>query len=487
MQRFFFAQIYSRVRYTVSLAKGAMMQTKTKVITISSYSKKGAARGQTQEDTRPFELRSAHLGEEVLIEVLKRKKGVKKAKLLEVIKPSEQRVNPICKHASVCGGCVWQHLKYQEQLQIKQKVIEGLYQHVAKTIFPIITCDAPFHYRNKMEFSFSQDKAQNKYLGLIEADSKGKVLNLTECHLTNDWFAKTLVAVREFWEKSDIRAYHRMKGEGTLETLTLREGMNTKERLIMLTISGSSLHSLTNADLKRFKEALLSVSENEKASVFLQIIHRKKGLQTQASEMNLQGKDHFVEKLTITYPDQEKKEFLFKVSPSSFFQPNTKQAEKLFSRALEIVGLKPRKVILDLFCGTATLGMIFSRLADKVVGVEINPYAVFDGEVNLETNRIENVSLHKGDVAKVLPMLDLKDVDLMIVDPPRSGLGKHLLEKGLFAKPKEILYISCNPYTQKEDIEFLLQMGYELEAVQSVDQFPQTAHQEVIAYLKKIP
>ena len=461
------------------------MKTKQTIIEISSYSKKGAARGQSEDSIRPIEVRTAHLGEEVLVEILKRKKGVNKAKLLEVLKPHKMRVEPRCEHAASCGGCSWQHLGYSEQLIIKHGVLKSLYSDMLseEKIYSLIPCDHPWEYRNKMEFSFSEDKYGTKYLGLIEADSRGKVFHLKRCHLANPWVSKTLIAVRSFWEGTEIKAYNRNRGVGTLETLTIREGIHTKERLVMLTVSGSPERSITNAHLKRFKEAILSVSKEEGLSVFLQIIHRKKGMKTQFSEMLLHGPDHIKEKLTITYPSGDKKEFVFKISPSSFFQPNTSQAEKLFSKALEVVGEKKRRVILDLFCGTATLGMVFSPFAEKVVGVEINPYAVFDAEVNLEVNQIDNVSVHKGDVADILPKLELKEVDLMIVDPPRSGLGKSLLEKGLYATPKEILYISCNPYTQKEDIEILCKNGYELQLIQGVDQFPHTVHQESIAYL----
>ena len=299
------------------------MKNKQLQLEISSYSKKGAARGFIEGSSKVVEVKSAHIGEQVLVEVIRRRRKVFQAKLLEVISKSPHRVKARCPHADICGGCTWQHLDYKEQVKQKQETLESLYDSLCDKgkIHPMVSCKHPFNYRNKMEFSFSTDKYGNQYLGLVEAGSKGKVFNLTTCDLSPPWFALTLANVRDFWKNTQILAYKRTSGEGTLETLTLREGAHTKERLIMLSISGSPYQSLTSEHLKLFKEAVLSVPGNEKASVFLQIIHRQKGQKTQMSEMQLHGKDHIQEKLTITYPTGERKDYLFKISPSSFFQP----------------------------------------------------------------------------------------------------------------------------------------------------------------------
>lgn len=459
------------------------MQKKTAVLSISEYTKKGCVKGKSAEG-KSFELRLAHPDEKVLVEILGRKN---RAKLLEVLSPSPHRVKESCMHALYCGGCSLQSLDYKQQVNLKQDLLKKLYEHLLapNDILALIFSENPWHYRNKMEFSFSEDKAGNKYVGLVMADSRGKVFNQTECFLTDSWFMKALEKIRSFWEQTAIKAYHHGKNEGTLETLTMREGVFTGEKLIMLTVSGSPLHSLTGQDLKDFQEAIFAALGRDNLSIFLQIVHRKKGVPTSFSEMHLYGKDHIKEKLTITYPSHEQQEFVFKISPSSFFQPNSRQAEKLFSAALAIVQNKKRKLILDLFCGTATLGILFSKMAEKVIGIEINPYAVFDGEVNIKENGIENIHLYKGDVAKVLPELAIKTVDLMILDPPRSGLGSACIQMALSCLPEEILYISCNPYTQVEDIKEFLKNGYELKALQGVDQFPHTAHLESIAYLHK--
>jgi 23S rRNA (uracil1939-C5)-methyltransferase len=458
------------------------------IVEIKKYSKKGLGQGISEEFEKPIVIRGTHPGEQCLVEIFKKKQGVHEGKLLKLLKEHSERVLPKCSHAGICGGCLYQDLNYEQQILHKEHTLKELFKDILleeNIVLPsMITMENPWQFRNKMEFSFHQDKEKRRYLGLIIGGSKGKVVNLEECHVVRPWMAAILKQVREWWETTSLEAYHPFSGQGTLYTLTLREGMHTGEKLIMLTVTGSPSSAFSHRELESFKKAVLHSLEGV-VSLFLQIKQAQQGQPTQFHEMLLHGPDHIHEKLTINYPEGKERTFTFKISPSSFFQPNTSQAEKLFSRALAMITPKEDLKILDLYCGTAALGMIFSCFAKKVVGVELNPYAVFDAQVNLEENHISNVEVFQGDVKNLLNMTSLREIDLMIVDPPRAGIGSKTLQEVLSLFPKEILYISCNPYTQLEDIKECIAKGYRVKALQPVDQFPHTPHVENIAILQR--
>ena len=458
------------------------------VVEIQKYSKKGIGQGPASGLEKQVEVRGFHLNEKLLVEIFRRKKGVHEARALELLEASPFRVVPRCLHAGICGGCSWQELAYERQVVNKETQIKTLFsQYQQVEYLPIITMEDPWHFRNKMEFTFSEDRDKNRFLGLIMGGTKGRVVTLAECHLTRPWMIQVLNAVNAWWNNTDLEAYHRIKNTGTLENLTLREGFNTGEKLVMLSIAGVPSGALSHSVLEAFKKAILEQIDGV-VSIFLQIKHAQAGQRTQFSEMLLHGPDHIHEKLSITYPNGEKRVFTFKISPTSFFQPNTLQAEKLMSQALKMVTQKQDLKVLDLYCGTATLGSIFSPLAKEVIGIELNPYAVFDADANKQLNNISNLQLEQGDVAEVLKKLELKNQgqwDLVIVDPPRAGLGKAAIEQIVAIAAEEILYISCNPLTQKEDVEELVQYGYKLKLIQSVDQFAHSYHLENIVLLQR--
>ena len=234
------------------------------------------------------------------------------------------RVDAVCKHASVCGGCAFQQVSYPEQLRYKQEMIEKLFAEFSDAkVYPIMPCDHPWQYRNKMEFSFSQNKAKDRFLGLMMAGSS-KVLNLEECHLCAKWFMDLVHITNAWWAQTTIEAYHPYRNTGSLRTLTLREGYYTKDKMVILTVSGNPDYALKREDLDSFVKAVVDGIDTKDISVFLRIHQIQKGEPTQFFEHLLYGKDHFNEKLNIS------KELSLKISPDAFFQPNTKQAEKIY-------------------------------------------------------------------------------------------------------------------------------------------------------------
>ncbi len=432
-------------------------------------------------------------GDEVVGDIGPKRQGVYHGKLLEIKTPSLDRVEPRCVHAGSCGGCSLQQMDYSKQLLYKEQLIKGLFASVFEGgISSILPASDIWYYRNKMEYTFSQNKEGSKFLGLVIAGSKGRVESLGECHLSPPWFVEVLKGVSVWWESSSLLAYNGYKDTGSLRTLTLREGRRTGQKMVILTVSGVPEFALKKSDLESFtrvvKENLPSVAEGD-LSVFLRVQQAFAGQVTQFYEMQLFGPAHILEEIEISVGSFSKK-YQFKISPTAFFQPNTVQAEKIYSHALLLAGAKPRKRVLDLYAGTATLGMIFASFAEKVISIEINPYAVFDAEMNKEINGIENLDICKGDVAEVLKTIRKQDSswekpDLVLLDPPRTGLSPDALSIVVALDPKEIIYISCSPATQARDCLLFKEAGYHVLSVQPVDQFPHTVHVENIALLQK--
>lgn len=332
---------------------------------------------------------------------------------------------------------------------------------------PVIPCSPPWRYRNKMEFSFSQARSGEKFLGLMK--SRGKVENLSECHLTDPWFIEALSHVREWWRASQLNAYHPPSNQGALRTLTLREGKYTQEKMAILTVSEDVINE---RDLEEFAQCLPRV---DALILRTQIIQKK--TPTRFVERILRGSDHIHELLH----DMQQKAYRFRIKAASFFQPNTLQAETIYQQAIELADLHPSDQLLDLYCGTGSLGIFASRHVSEVVGIEIVPEAVEDAHVNMTLNGVTNMQVHVGDVATVLPALNLRPA-VVIVDPPRVGLGAHTIEHLLKLNPEKIVYVSCNPVSQAADCKAL---GYEILSLQPVDQFPHTPHVENIALLKR--
>lgn len=456
-------------------------------IEITALSKKGHGTGKSDE--RTVEVPFTMPGDTVCASLLRKRRGLTQSRLLEIIKPSADRIAPRCAHAGECGGCRWQHHPYAYQLKTKQdsvaKAFEGLLPKDVQ-IAPILACEEPWHYRNKMEFTFSTDRQKERYLGLIINASKGRVLNLQECHLTNSWFIDALKAVREWWQKSDLEAYHGYRDTGALRTLTLREGMRTGDRMAMLTVSGNADYALKRSEIDSFVQCLQNsvTPEGANLSIFLRIQQIAKGSPTQFFEMHLAGPDHIREILHVG-----EETFEFHVSPTAFFQPNTLQAERLYAHALQLAQIPPDAIVYDLYCGTGTLGICAARHAKQVVGVEISPEAILDARTNAALNGMENVTFLAGAVHDILKAIETEKrypkPDVVMVDPPRAGLDPVSIEHLVKFSPKKILYISCNPTTQAENIAELAQKGYRVTAMQPVDQFPHTVHIENIAVLEK--
>lgn len=415
-----------------------------------------------------------------------KKKGIRQGSLLNILTPSPERISPRCIHFSICGGCRFQHISYEEQLRVKENWINDLFNVDTSVRFPILPAESPWNYRNKMEFTFNQNKQGDRFLGLMMA--KGRVVDLQECHLVEAWFVQTLSLVREWWNSTSLAAYHPYKDTGSLRTLTLREGKSSGDRFVLLTVSGNPDYALHKNDLHTFveklKESIAPTVPGSRLGIGLRIHQAIKGQPTQFYDLPLYGQEFVRETLTVDEVPLD-----FQINPVSFFQPNPRQAEKLFTRAIELAEIGPEAVVYDLFSGTGTIGICVAPKAKQVVGIEMVPEAVYDARANAQANGLDNVTFLQGDVFTLLEEIiktnRFPSPDVVFVDPPRAGLGDKTIETLLSLLPPTILYISCNPKTQAEDIKKLSQK-YTIAAIQPVDQFPQTPHVENIVSLRRL-
>jgi 23S rRNA (uracil1939-C5)-methyltransferase len=471
-------------------------QSKLVLLKIIEFSNEGQGIGiwhPEERQSHQVEVPFSIPGDEVTVRLLKKKRGVYQGLPLEWLYLSKDRVTPRCLHFGSCGGCRWQHIAYEDQLKQKEKWIYHhleRYLHDDVTWHSIISCHSPWQYRNKMELTFSSDKAGHRYLGLILYGTRGHVFQMHECHLFNPWMIDVVKSISLWWSESRLDAYHVAGDRGSLRTLTLREGQRTGDRMVMLTVSGNPAHALSQKQLQDFVSAVQQSAESklpdQKLSIFLRIQQIAKGQQTQFYEMLLYGPDHIREVLHINTAGGAGYPLQFRISPTAFFQPNTLQAERLYSRAIQLTQLSKEAIVFDLYCGTGTLGICMAKQVKAVIGIELSPESALDARENVKLNDLNNVSIHKGDVGELLPILlnnKAQIPDIVMVDPPRAGLDRKALHYLLHIKAPQLTYISCNPVTQAANLELLIKGGYRLKAVQPVDQFPQTVHVENIVAL----
>jgi 23S rRNA (uracil1939-C5)-methyltransferase len=435
--------------------------------------------GVAQNGRFQVEVAHAIIGDRINVKLCRRRHRVQKGRLIEVISPSVDRIDARCPHATLCGGCCWQIMNYQAQVRYKQEWISCLFDGLSDLqtdIRPLIICETAWRYRNKMEFSFSENRAGSRFLGLMIAHAEPYVFNVERCLIAPEWMSDCLARVRAWWEESKLSAYNPSQNWGSLRYLTLRDGLHTNDRMAILNVSGNPEFALSRAQMDSFIQAV-----GPAASVFLRIHQISKGVPSQFFEIHLSGKDHIMEQLHLLH-----RKIDLKISPASFFQPNTLQAEKLYNSVLSMLGGNP--IVFDLYCGTGTLSVMAALSSRQVIGIELSAEAVLDAEQNARQNGLRNIQFIQGDVGEILARLMANDdfvrPNAVIVDPPRAGLDSLALRHLKTLQPEKIVYVSCNPVTQAGNVRELLQAGYKIQCMQAVDQFPHTAHIEHIVLLE---
>ncbi|KPL03735.1 MAG: hypothetical protein AMJ73_05480 [candidate division Zixibacteria bacterium SM1_73] len=422
-------------------------------------------------------------GDIVKVEITRRKSNFAEGKILEIVKESDLRTKPLCSHFGLCGGCSWQDLKYEEQLKFKTKQVRESLKHIGGfSDLPIqdaLGSDEIFYYRNKMEYAFApgmnrmvhtSDPEQQLILGLHPRERFDKVFDLKECFLQSERANQIVDFVRGFAKEKKLIPYDYKERSGFLRFLAIREGKNTDMTMVNL---------VTNKGEFPFKDEFSSrVVSNFPyvKSVVRNINSKLANIAVGEYEEFLGGQRTITEKLG---------KFNFEISANSFFQTNTHQAEKLYQTVLDTADLQGDESVLDLYCGNGTISIFLSQKTRKVTGVESVEESVENAKRNAELNGVTNCEFICGEVKKVLAKLaDDKEIpDLVVVDPPRAGLHKHVVKSLLKMRAPEIIYVSCNPSTLARDLKILCEEYYKLERVQPIDMFPHTYHIETVVKL----
>ena len=451
-------------------------------ITVTDYAAQGKA--IARHEGKVIFAEGAVPGDVVDLLLIKNKKDWAEARVLKLVTPSADRVKPFCQHFGVCGGCKWQMLPYAKQLQYKQQEAEQNLLRIGKItdaiMLPIVGADDERYYRNKLEFTFSNkryltseeigndniDTLQNS-LGFHAPRIFDKTISIFECFLMDDVNNRIRNTMREIATENNYPFYDIRLHTGWLRNLIIRY-CSTGELMVNLCINYEDVENT-----KKIMEALLAAVP-EITTLLYTINPKWNDTIYDLTPQVYFGKGYVTEKL---------ENFEFIISPKSFFQTNTKQAEKLYSIARDFAELTGEEIVYDLYCGTGSIGIFVSPLAKKIIGVELVEDAIEDAKKNAANNNITHADFFAGDVIKICNDDFFEKhgrPDVVITDPPRAGMHEKLVNKLLEIAAPVIVYVSCNTATMARDM-LLLSEKYTIEKTQPVDMFPQTHHIECVA------
>lgn len=436
-------------------------------------------------------------GELVRAAITKVKPNYIESRLVSVDRPSQARLTPRCRHFGTCGGCRWQHMTYESQLAMKEDHVREAFRRIGKIssppIEPILGADQPYFYRNKMEYSFSDRKWLEEpparrstepesphgeigvFLGLHARGRFEKVLDLEECYLQSDLSVSLMRRVRAFAQRSGLMVYSTRRDSGFWRFLVIRQSARTPDVMVNVVtyerkpdIIGELVGELTR--------------EFPSVSTVVNTINSRKAQIAFGEEEFVDYGTGFITELIGPYT--------FEVSASSFFQTNTVQAERLYDVTTEFAALKGTETVLDLYSGTGSIAMYLSGKAARVVGIEAVEGAIRDAERNARRNNVTNCTFLHGDLKDRLTvdsgwLGEYSQPNVIVLDPPRSGLHPVVTEKVRELGAPRIVYVSCNPATQARDVGVFTDGGYRLVKLQPVDMFPHTSHVENVALLTR--
>lgn len=426
-------------------------------------------------------------GDIVNVKVTKKKKNYMEGFILEIVKPSEDRLQPFCEHFGICGGCRWQPLPYDMQLKAKQQQVWDQLVRIGHLeipdISPILPSDKTKYYRNKLEFTFSNKRwiynnedpdslTDEERLGLGFHVSKffDKVLDIKHCSLQPEPSNEIRLFIREYAVTHNLEFYNIRENTGFLRNIIVR---NNQVGDVMLTVC------FAYDDQDKIVPMLDAIAVEFPQIKSLHYVINEK-LNDSISDLDCilyKGEDAIWETMG---------KLKFKIGPKSFYQTNSEQAYKLYSVAKEFAALTGNEVVYDLYTGTGTIAQFISDKASKVIGIEYVKEAIEDARINAEANGITNCTFFDGDMKDILTADFIKEhgkPEVMIIDPPRAGMHPDVVKVIMEAAPERIVYVSCNPASQARDLAMMSPM-YEITAVQPVDMFPHTMHVENVCALK---
>ncbi|MEO5684028.1 MAG: 23S rRNA (uracil(1939)-C(5))-methyltransferase RlmD [Chitinophagaceae bacterium] len=454
-------------------------------LTVEDYAAEGKALARTEG--KVIFISGAVPGDVVDVQVSKNKKDWAEGKAIRFHSFSADRVEPFCEHFGVCGGCKWQMLPYEKQLQYKQNEVEQNLRRLGKIalpgLMPIVGCDTIARYRNKLEFTFSNRRyllsaemdtaaeiVQHNGLGFHVPRLFDKVIDINTCHLMAEPTNAIKNTIRQYALENEVPFYDIRNNSGWLRTLVLRI-CTTGEVMVNVCVGYDDEPAIK----KMFDHLLQQVPS---ITTLLYTVNAKRNDSIYDLEPQVYfGKGYALETL---------EDFTFKISPKSFFQTNTRQGEKLYSITRDFAELSGKETVYDLYCGTGSIGIFVSRQAKKIIGVELIEDAIKDARENAALNNITHADFFAGDVIDICNddfFAKHGRPDVIITDPPRVGMHEKLVKKILDIAAPIVVYVSCNPATQARDLQ-LLDEKYMVTKVQPVDMFPQTHHIENVVQLK---
>ncbi len=413
--------------------------------------------------------------ETVEIIATKLKKSYGYGKLVNIITPSPDRVEPVCQVAGRCGGCSLQHLLYSAQLKFKtNKVAQNLarigsFENIE--VLPAIGMDKPIRYRNKAQYPVSV--IDGKLVCGFYANHSHRVIPCEDCLINHEDNKDIINAIKAFMNSCRLTAYNEEEHKGFLRHIVIKNSVHTDEAMVCLVVNAKSF--------KYKKELITALSAfNTIKSIVISYNTDKTNVILGKTTEVIYGKE------TITdYIDSLK----FNISPLSFFQVNPEQTEKLYRTALDFADLKGEETVIDAYCGIGTISLFLAQRAKKVYGVEIVPEAISAAKENAKLNNIDNTEFYVGKSEEIVPMLNKEKgitPDVMVVDPPRKGCEESLLKLMLDMSPDRIVYVSCDSATLARDLKILCADKYEIKKVQPVDMFPHTPHVECVVLMSRV-
>ena len=440
-------------------------------VTIEDLSEEGTGIGKFEGMT--FFIKDAVISDRVRAKIMKMKKNYGFARLMEVLTPSPDRVEPLCPVARQCGGCQIQAMSYEAQLAFKTRKVESNLKRIGKfeeiPMESIIGMEDPFHYRNKAQFPFGKNR-DGKIITGFYAGRTHSIIENTSCHLGKEVNEEILEKILAWMNAFHVEPYNEATGKGLMRHSLIRCGFRTGEIMVCLVINGRKIPGEEAlVDSLKIIPGMTSISLNvnkEKTNVIL-------GREV----INLWGRPYIEDYIG---------EVKYQISPLSFFQVNPVQTERLYGKALEYAGLTGEETVWDLYCGIGTISLFLARKARKVYGVEIIPDAIEDARRNASLNGFTNTEFYVGKAEEVLPEKYEKEgvrADVIVVDPPRKGCNETLLSTMVKMQPERIVYVSCDSATLARDLRYLCDNGYELKRVCPADMFPQTVHVETVVLL----
>ena len=386
-------------------------------------------------------------------------------------KKNNRKFSGLCKAEKYCGGCQYLGLPYEEQLKKKQAVMDSLFSEYVK-VKPVIGMEDPRYYRNKVHHAFGRGKGGEIISGSYSADSHW-IVSSDDCLLEDRKCQEIMATIRKLAKSFKLRIYDEDRGDGLLRHVLLRRGFASGEILVVLVLTSPILPGKNN-----FIKALRT-EHPEIKSIVINVNDQDTSMVLGERNITIYGPDFIRDTLCG---------LSFRISPSSFYQVNPVQTEKLYKTAVQFADLKGKETVIDAYCGIGTIGLTAASKAKKVIGIELNPDAVKDARINTKDNKIENAEFLAGDASDF--MTDLAEAgghaDVVFLDPPRSGSTEAFLKALVKLNPSRIVYVSCAPDTLKRDLVFLTKHGYRVLKLQPFDMFPQTVHIETIVLLQKL-